>query len=148
MAIKDMEAEQVDINNAFTKSHLKERIYIRLLKGLKIKAEYILRILKSLYSLKQSAYKWNNTCHKRLIKMGFRKSTTDLYVYYRIKNNTIIGLYIDDMLILVSKGNQQVINNIKKSLRRRFKLKELGKVSKILGIRVTRDRVSRAVYLD
>ena len=52
------------------------------------------------------------------------------------------------MLILALKGNQQVINDIKKSLRRRFKLKELGKVSKILGIYVTRDRVNRAVYLD
>ena len=52
------------------------------------------------------------------------------------------------MLILTPKGNQQAINNIKKSLRRRFKLKELGKVSKILGMRVTRDRASRAVYLD
>ena len=52
------------------------------------------------------------------------------------------------MLILAPKGNQQVIDDIKKSLRRRFKLKELGKVSKILGIRVTQDRASRAVYLD
>ena len=121
---------------------------MRLLKGLKIKAEYIFRVFKSLYNLKQSVYKWNDICHKRLIKIGFRRLATNLYVYYRIENDTIIGLYIDNMLILTPKGNQQVIDNIKKSLRRRFKLKELGKVSKILGIRVTRDRVSRAVYLD
>ena len=57
MAIKDIEAEQIDINNTFTESHLKERIYIRPPEGLKIKAKYILRVFKSLYGLKQSAYK-------------------------------------------------------------------------------------------
>ena len=121
---------------------------MRLPEGLKIKAGYILCVFKSLYDLKQSVYKQNDTCHKRLIKIGFRRSVTDLCIYYRIENDTIIGLYVDDMLILTPKGNQQVINDIKKSLRRRFKLKELGKVSKILGIRVTQDRASRAVYLD
>ena len=83
-----------------------------------------------------------------MIKIGFKRSVTDPYVYYRIKNDIIIRLYIDNMLILAPKDNQQVIDDIKKNLRRRFKLKELGKVSKILGMRVTRDRTSRAVYLD
>jgi hypothetical protein len=50
-AKKDWELIYMDI----TESHLKEQIYLALLQGIKVKDGYILRVLRSLYRLKQSA---------------------------------------------------------------------------------------------
>ena len=52
MAIKDIKAHQVDINNAFTESVFYNTIYIYLLKGLKVSNRHVLLIVKSLYDLK------------------------------------------------------------------------------------------------
>ena len=54
-AVEDMEAEQVDVNNAFTESKLRETIYMKPSSGVSIKSGSTLRLLQSLYSLKQSA---------------------------------------------------------------------------------------------
>ena len=63
-------------------------------------------------------------------------------------NGTIIGVYIDDLIILMFKGQHNMMLGIKKDLKAEFKIKELGYVQKKLGIRVTRDRRRRTVYLD
>ena len=42
VAIEDMEADQVDVNNAYTESDLGERIYIRAPKGFEILKGYVL----------------------------------------------------------------------------------------------------------
>ncbi len=41
VAIEDLECSQYNIKNAFTKSHLKEEIYLEPLKGISLKKGYI-----------------------------------------------------------------------------------------------------------
>ena len=148
MAIEDMEAEQVDVNNAFTESDLREKIYMQAPNGLHIKFNKVLLLLKSLYDLKQSAREWNQKCDKALTKLGFKRTAADPCVYYREADGAIVGVYINNLLILAPRGKQSVIDNVKTELRFIFKIKELDKVKRILGIRITRVRNKRAVYLD
>ena len=54
MAIEDLEYNYFNIKNAFTKSILKERIFLSKPKGVLVRDGYVLHILRSLYSLKQS----------------------------------------------------------------------------------------------
>jgi Reverse transcriptase (RNA-dependent DNA polymerase) len=54
VAVKDLEYHQVDINNAFTESKMNETIYMILPEGVKIPRGTALKVLKSLYSLKQA----------------------------------------------------------------------------------------------
>ncbi len=63
-------------------------------------------------------------------------------------DEVIIGIYINNLLILISKGMQDLMKQMKKDFKREFKIKELGEVQKILGIRIVRRRSERAVYLD
>ena len=148
MALEDMEAEQVDVNNAFTESELKEKIYMLAPNGLSIKSGRVLLLLKSLYGLKQSAREWNQKCDRALVKLEFKRTSSDPCVYYREADGAIVGVYVDDLLILAPQGKQSVIDNVKAGLRSMFKIKELGKVERILGIRITRIRNERTVYLD
>lgn len=148
MALENMEAEQVDVNNAFTESDLNEVIYMHPPKGMKLKNGRVLRLLKSLYGLKQSAREWNHRCNKVLKKMGFQRSEADPCVYYRVADNAIVGVYVDDLLILAPKGKTSIIDEIKDDLRKSFKIKELGEVQRILGMQITRVRSKRTVYID
>ena len=76
---------------------------MNLLEGLKIEDGYVLYIYMSLSGLKQFVFEWSDTCHKRLVKMGFKRLVSDLCVYYSVKDDAIIELYVDDLLILVFK---------------------------------------------
>ena len=58
----------------------------------------------------------------------------------------IISLYIDDLIIAGPKLDS--IQNFKKVFGKRFKIKDLGEIRKVLGIRVRRDRANRVIYLD
>jgi hypothetical protein len=53
--MEDWELTHMDVKNAFTESHLKEKIYLSPPKGVKVKKGYALRVLRSLYGLKQAA---------------------------------------------------------------------------------------------
>jgi hypothetical protein len=55
-------------------------------------------------------------------------------------------VYVDDILTaaLISKE----VSWFSKTLHKRFNSKDLKGVSKVLGIRITRDRRNKAIYLD
>ena len=57
MTLKDMKAEQIDVNNAFIESDLEKVIYMHPSKEMTLKNERILKLLRNLYDLKQSARK-------------------------------------------------------------------------------------------
>jgi Reverse transcriptase (RNA-dependent DNA polymerase) len=52
VAAEDLEYVQFDIKNAFTESHLKEKIYLTAPKGVEVKKGCVLQVLRSLYGLK------------------------------------------------------------------------------------------------
>jgi hypothetical protein len=137
----------VDVNNAFTESTLEEDIYMSFLPGLTLPRRCVLKLNRSFYGLKQSARQWYRRCTKVLKRKGFVQCISDPCVFIR-DNGAIIGVYVDDLIILMPKKQHDMMRDIKKNLKAEFKIKELGNVQKILGIRVTRDRRRRTVYLD
>ncbi len=56
VAANDLECQNYNVKNTFTKSSLKERIFLSASKGVSVTPRYSLRVLCSLYGLKQSAY--------------------------------------------------------------------------------------------
>jgi len=53
--MKNLELHQVDVNNAFIESFLKKIIYMFSSSEVKVRLNYALRVLQSLYDLKQAA---------------------------------------------------------------------------------------------
>ena len=56
IAIENLKTKQVNINNAFTESLLKHLIYINAPPNMNMKQGEYLRLLQSLYNLKQAAH--------------------------------------------------------------------------------------------
>ncbi len=74
-------------------------------------------------------------------------SPLDHYVYlFRCnKNITILSLYVDDMLL--ARNNLDMIRKTKSFLESTFEM-DMGLVTYALGIRITRDRDAKLLYLD
>ena len=58
----------------------------------------------------------------------------------------ILILYVDDQLILGEDLSK--IDDIKRQLGKLYQMKDLGPTSSYLGIQITRDRNTRAIWID
>ena len=91
----------------------------------------VCELLRSLYGLKQSAHLWQQKVEKFVTSKGFRP---DPGVFINDRG-IIIPVYVDD--ILVFGKNVEDIDSTKDMLKKFHPMKDSGRVSKILGIRVT-----------
>jgi hypothetical protein len=75
-------------------------VFIRALKGLEISLGKCLRVLKLLYKLKQSGREWYLKAAGELLKLGLKPTFADAYVFVCKDKKLIIGLYINNIIIL------------------------------------------------
>ena len=147
VACEDLECRQYDIKNAFTESKLREELWMKFPQGVKnTKPGTALRLLRSLYGLKQSARDWNLLMKEELLKMGFNQSRADPCLFVHVEREIRLLVYVDDLAAAAPDATQ--LDWFYDKLSTRFKTKNLGEISKILGVRVTRDRIKRTVELD
>jgi len=98
-AMKDLELHQVDVNNAFTESFLKETIYMSPPPGVKVRSGCALRVLRSLYDLKQAARDWHDRCVTALSELGFAQCAADPCLLIHGSKGIMLLLYVDDIAI-------------------------------------------------
>ena len=108
IVVYSLETGQADINNAFTKSTLKWSIYINLPLGVEVKEDEYLRLLQSLYRLKQAASNWYQTYSKELIQLSFTSSISDPCIFLNKERSLIILVYVNDISI-ASPYKEQII---------------------------------------
>jgi uncharacterized protein YfaT (DUF1175 family) len=120
----------MDVITAFLNSILEEEVYMELLEGYE-KQGWIVRLLRSLYRLKQSPRRWYSELNSFLIQMGFIRSLANEALY--VRKDVWILVYVDDLFIT---GLPLQITEIKSKLSDRFKMKDLGLLSLFLGIEV------------
>jgi len=93
---------------------------------------YVLKLKRNLYGLKQAAFNWFQLLTAGLQQVGFKQSECDPCLF--IHPEVICVIYVDDTL-LFSKTNtaiKQIIN----SLQEMFELTDEGDVESFLGIKV------------
>lgn len=146
VAAENLECRQYDIKNAFTEATLKEKIYISAPDGVPVENGHSLRLLKSLYGLKQAARDWHIVCRNYLRKLGFSQSLADPCLFTHAEKNIKLLVYVDDMVVASTQSSHLFWFFDK--MTKRFNTKDLGEISKILGMRVTRNRKARELFLD
>ena len=144
---EDLDCEQIDVNNAFTESVLKESIYMQAPDGVDVPPGHVLHLLRSIYGLKQAARNWNQLCAGHLIKMGFVQSGADPCLFVHPMRNMIVLVYVDDIPIAARRDTDDIAW-FKKGFQARFKIKDLGKINRILGVDVIRNREAGTLRLD
>ena len=152
-ALEDWEIEAMDVKTVYLYGKLKEEIYMAQPEGfIKSGQEHkVCKLVKSIYRLKQAGRVWYETISKTLQKkLGFQQLHSDAGVHVHCQregdHEIILILYVDDLLIM---GNSQpMIYSIKKQLMAAYQMKDLGAAISYLGIRITRDRKKRSIWIE
>ena len=99
----------------------------------------VCKLHKSLYGLKQAPKQWNLKLTEALIDMGFLQFHYDYSLFTKRvgKEFFVILVYVDDLL--VTDSNLNLIQQVRKDLQHRFKMKDLGELKYFLGIEFFRN---------
>ncbi|KAF7964737.1 hypothetical protein HWV62_3402 [Athelia sp. TMB] len=148
-AFEDLHLRSIDVSTAFLNGDLDEEIYMKQPEGFQEGGpEWVLRLLKSIYGLKQSARQWNKKLHSVLVKMGFARleSEHSIYVYRRGAVRIIMPVFVDDLTL--ASSDQQAMDDFVMELGTHFDIRDLGDTSLLLGIEILRDRPNRSISLS
>jgi hypothetical protein len=137
-AAKGWSLHQMDVKNVFLHGDLQEEVYMEQPPGYvdQTNPNLVCRLKKALYGLKQSPKAWSNKIGQYLVTSGFQTSNADFSLYVKKTNHVIvvIVIYVDDLIII---GDSDVdIFDLKKLLKHKFEMKDLGELRYFLGIEV------------
>jgi hypothetical protein len=143
--------DHMDVVTAFLNPKIdRDNIYMELPPGIdwidpRLAGISTVRLKKALYGLKQAPRLWYEEINAFLLSIGFTQSTTDPNLY--IQSGAALILYVDDILMAYDKLNS-VGAAIKQQLKERFKMKDLGRVKRFLGIEVDENyNISQTSYI-
>jgi hypothetical protein len=105
-----------------------------------------LKLIRSLYGLKQSPRVWWKLISSYLATIGFTRLEADWGLYYRKTDNTYLLLYVDDVLIASRTG--KAIDSVREALTAQWKWSDIGEAGYILGLKIDRHRPARTLRLS
>jgi hypothetical protein len=135
---KGWSLHQMDVRNVFLHGDLQEEMYMKQPPCYvdKTHPNLVCRLKKTLYGLKQAPRAWSNKIGQYLVTSGFQTSNANFSLYVKKTNHGIIVIiiYVDDLIII---GDNNVdIFDLKKLLKQKFEMKDLGELRYFLGIEV------------
>jgi hypothetical protein len=147
----DMELHQLDVPQAFIQAPLEEEVYMEMPEGFGIPG-MVCRLLKSLYGLKQAPRNWYRLCSTFISEeLGFQATVSDPCLFWK-KSQTgklmLLFLFVDDMQVGFDASDKEEYAGVLAKLTERFNISNLGESKYMLGMRITRDRAARTIYLD
>ncbi|KAI0492721.1 hypothetical protein KFK09_026997 [Dendrobium nobile] len=132
------QVNQLDVSNAFLHGDLNDEIYMKQPRGFEDNQHpnFVCKLHKSLYGLKQSPRQWFQKLMQSLHELGFQFSKADpsLLIFNQATISVYVLVYVDDILITGNDRNK--IQSTIKHLQSQFNIKQLGAVSLFLGIQV------------
>ena len=157
---------QMDVNTAFVQSELdeSEELYMKMPpiyewlinnpnaddfppEALLVK-ESVVRLIKSLYGTKQAPRIWNKKIDGFLRSFGLQPLKSDPCCYFKVAAGgiLIVCLYVDDLLLCGSNWDDIML--LKMELCNNFDMTDLGPVTHLLGMHITRDMDKKKLYIN
>jgi hypothetical protein len=140
----DLEIWQYDAVSAFINSEIDEELYSECPDGFS-RPGYCWKLNKALYELKQAPVLWYRNLTTALEDLGLQPVPGVNCLF--ANDWLILFFYVDDIVAICQKENLDRMRFFEKSLMERFEMRVLGKLKWFLGIRITRDRVNRKIWL-
>jgi hypothetical protein len=137
-ATKGWSLHQMDVKNVFLHGDLQEEVYMEQPIGYvdQTHPNLVCRLKKALYSLKQAPRAWSDKIGQYLVTSGFQTSNANFSLYVKKTDHgiVVIVIYVDDLIII--RNNATNISDLKKILKQKFEMKDLGKLHYFLSIEV------------
>jgi len=118
---------QMDTKSAFLNGDLKEEIYMKIPPEQDRPKGHVWWLRKALYGLKQTLREWYTKMHEVMVRLGYKASVADKYVFTCIDVNghlIIVAVYVDNFLF-ISKS-LKFVKSSKSEMSSHFKMKDLG----------------------
>ena len=151
-ARNDWEIDVFDFHGAYLNGELNERedVYMEQPPDYETadRRTFVLKLKKALYGLKQGGRKWYDTLCRTLAELGMKRSEADFGVFYAhtVTDIILLAIHVDDCML--TGNNVAVLTEFKRKIGAIYKLTDLGPISWLLGIKVTRDRELRTLHLS
>ena len=134
-----MTTRHMDVVTAFLHGDIDIEQYMECPEGFSEKeGDYVWKLRKAIYGLKQASKCWHDKIKTKLSSMGFRACVKDpgVYVLRRGTSLIYIWLYVDDMIVFSMHASD--VTWVKKEIEKMVELKDLGEVRHVLNVRVSR----------
>jgi hypothetical protein len=123
---------------------VKGQVWLQLPQGMEQTLPHIegkqvgLNLQHTLYGLRFSGRQWFIKLHSYLIANGFSPSVVDSCIYWRrtAAGFVAIAVYVDDLAVFSSDAN--LLTETKACLTHRFAMKDMGEISRYLGMEIVR----------
>jgi len=147
---ENLHIQQMDVVTAYIQGDLADEIYMKQPPMFEIesKCQKVCKLLRPIYGLKQSGREWHRKLRHKLNEIGLQNSELEPCIFHGEIDNVklIIIVYVDDLL-LFSKS-LDVIIKVKTILSQSFRMKDLGPVSEILGLKIERNPYSNTIKVS
>ncbi|KAG3045216.1 hypothetical protein PC122_g24659 [Phytophthora cactorum] len=131
----------MDVKTAFLNGLLDEDIYMAQPDGYidEVHPDYVCKLKRSLYGLKQSPRMWNKTIDDFMLKLGLKKCESDHCIYFKRDGQDMIfvALYVDDLVL--ASSSDKMLKETKQALSDRFEMTDMGQLKYFLGMEIEQD---------
>jgi hypothetical protein len=147
-AAMNLEMCQLDIDTAFLYAPIKEDVYIRQPLGFTDGSAKVYHLKRCLYRFKLSPHEFNTLLRDWLVDQGWTQCISDpcIYNFRTCHIFSMIAMYVYD--IPTACNDTFKMHAFKITLCERFLIKDLGDLSQMLGMHITRDKTARTISMD
>ncbi|UYV62631.1 hypothetical protein LAZ67_2001358 [Cordylochernes scorpioides] len=128
---------QMDVQSAYLNGEIKEEIYMTQPENFVSRKypERVCRLKKAIYGLKQAGIVWHERLDNELKYLGLKQIQSDNCVYIKHHEGILlVAIFVDDLIIAAER--EDTLKSFKESMKRIFKIKDLGGINCCLGIRI------------
>ena len=139
-AQQNLTIHQMDVKSAYLNGKIKEEIYMEAPPGLEIPKGMVLCLNRAVYGTKQGGHMWYEDMCTTLTELGYKRIKANHTVFMQHISDilSILALYVDDFNLVGPPGSPDIQKD-KEVLMRKYQMTDLGEISWILGIHITRN---------
>ena len=137
----------MDVKTAFLSGFLEEELYMMQPEGFVDPkgANKVCKLQRSIYGLVSASRSWNIRFDEVIKAYGFIKTFGEACIYKKVSGSSVI-LYVDDILLI--ENDIEFLDSIKGYLNKNFSIKDLGKATYVLSIKIYSDRSRHLIGLS
>nr|KAJ0210184.1 hypothetical protein LSAT_V11C400173380 [Lactuca sativa] len=129
---------QMDVKTAFLHGVLEEEVFLNQPPGFvdKDHPDYVYRLDKVVYGLKQAPKAWYETLTSYLLENGYRRGAINNTLFIKNKGSdmVLVQIYVDD--IIFGSPNEKLSKEFAEIMSQRFEMSMMGKMTFFLGLEV------------
>ncbi|GJX90360.1 retrovirus-related pol polyprotein from transposon TNT 1-94 [Tanacetum coccineum] len=134
----DFKLYQMNVNSAFHNGFINEEVYVAQPPGFIdfTKPNYVYKLKKALYALKQAPKAWYDRLKAFLIKHNYSMGMVDNTLFTKKKdfNLIIVQIYVDD--IIFGSTCQEMCDDFAKIMHDEFEMSMMGELNFFLGLQI------------